>query len=414
MAETFYVATEITYAPTLERLPMDPNPDGDIQTSIALGQQLSPGNLSNQPYVEHSAMWALYNGAGSGRKITIANLVVNPLQGRTGTAAQAWGIQRLSAMSGGEDVSSEVSPLDTNNSPIPSQVLFRDGPSVTTTGGVLRRTLDLPFLNATRAYAFPTYRNAGYNDSLVSTQRTLTDCQGQVLREGEGLGILTTGATGRENYVLAIQAFITISGQTYMFRKLVQTSAWDAMLGIFNGVGSGVVVTVRDINVAEVATDATTALRRYELGTISGMHPNSKGKRLTPAKLDSTSNDLPDQIVAALRPGVIQIGKDSGLLPTRPNNYPLRRWNSAVNGVGPGVACLIQGQRFLGEVADFSSAIGTGFVLNEGEGIAVFQKESFDSWGSGYWLTCSFYVETVGGQQISPVIGSSIIRGATT
>jgi hypothetical protein len=68
----------------------------------------------------------------------------------------------------------------------------------------------------------------------------------------------------------------------------------------------------------------------------------------------------------------------------------------------------------LGEVADFSSAIGTGFVLNEGEGIAVFQKESFDSWGSGYWLTCSFYVETVGGQQISPVIGSSIIRGATT
>lgn len=358
-------------------------------------------------------MWALYNGAGSGRKITVGNLVVNPLQGRTGTAAQTWGIQRLSAMSGGEDVSGDVAPLDTNNSAIPSQVLFRDGPSITVTGEVLRRTLDFPLLNTTRAYAFPAYRNAGFNDSLVSTQKSLTDCQGQVLREGQGLGILTTGSTGRENYVLAIQAFIDISGQTYMFRKLVQTSAWGAMLGIFNGSGSGVVVTVRDINVVEVATDGV-GLRRYELGTISGMHPNSKGRRMTPAKLDSANNDLPDQIVSALRPGVIQIGKDSGLAPARPNNNPLRRWNSAVLGIGPGLACLLNGPRFLGEVADFSSSVGNGFVLNEGQGIAVFQREDFDSWGSGYWLTCTFFVETVGGQQISPIIGSSIIRGAIT
>lgn len=314
-------------------------------------------------------------------------------------------------MSGGEDVSSDVAPMDTNNAAIPAQVLFRDGPSITTTGAVLRRTLDLPFLNTTRAYAFPAYRNVGFNDSLISTQRSLTDCQGQVLREGEGLGILTTGATGRENYVLAIQAFLDIAGQTYMFRKLVQTSAWDAMLGIFNGSGSGVVVTVRDINVAEVATDATTTLRRYELGTISGMHPNSKGRRLTPAALDSANNPLPDQIVSAIRPGVIQLGKDSGLLPARPNNNPMRRWNSAVNGIGPGLACLLNGPRILGEVADFSSTVGNGFVLNEGEGIAVLQREDFDSRGSGYWLTCTFYVETVLGQQISPVIGSTIVRG---
>lgn len=409
MAETYFISTEITYAPTLERLPPDASPDEP--TFAPAGTQWTAGVQSNQPYVEHSAMWALFNGAGSGRKITVANLVVNPLQGRTGTAAQTWGIQRLSAMSGGEDVASDVSPMDTSNAAIPAQVLFRDGPSITTTGAVLRRTLDIPFLNATRAYAFPAYRNVGYNDSLISTQRSLTDCQGQVLREGEGLGILTTGDTGRENYVLAIQAFLDIAGQTYMFRKLVQTSAWGSMLGIFNGSGSGVVITVRDINVAEVATDGIATLRRYELGTISGMHPNSKGRRLTPAPLDSANNPLPDQIVSALRPGVIQIGKDSGLAPSRPDNTPLRRWNSAVNGIGPGLACLLNGQRVFGEVADFTSAVGNGFVLNEGQGIAVFQKEDFDSWGSGYWLTCSFYVETVGGQQISPIIGSTIVRG---
>lgn len=411
MAETFFVSTEITYAPTLERLP--PDASSNAPTFAPAGTQWTAGVPSNQPYVEHSAMWALYNGAGSGRKITVGNLVVNPLQGRTGTAAQTWGIQRLSAMSGGEDVSGDVAPLDTNNSAIPSQVLFRDGPSITVTGQVLRRTLDFPLLNTTRAYAFPAYRNAGFNDSLVSTQKSLTDCQGQVLREGQGLGILTTGSTGRENYVLAIQAFIDISGQTYMFRKLVQTSAWGAMLGIFNDSGSGVVVTVRDINVVEVATDGV-GLRRYELGTISGMHPNSKGRRLTPAKLDSANNDLPDQIVSAIRPGVIQIGSDSGLAPARPNNNPLRRWNSAVLGIGPGLACLLNGPRLLGEVADFSSSVGNGFVLNEGQGIAVFQREDFDSRGSGYWLTCTFFVETVGGQQISPIIGSSIIRGAIT
>ncbi len=414
MAESYLVSTEITYAPTLERLPVDPNPNGDIVTLTALGQALSPGNFGNQPCLEHGAMWALYNGVGSGRKITIGNLVVNPLQGRTGSAAQVWGIQRLSAMSGGEDVSSDVEPMDTNNAAIPAAVLFRDGPSITTTGAVLRRTPDFPLLNATRAYAFPTFRNSGYNDSIVSTQKSLTDCQGQVLREGQGLGILTTGSTGRGNYVLAVQAFLDIGGQTYMFRKLVQTSAWDAMLGIFNGAGSGVIVTVRDINVAEVATDGITFLRRYELGTISGMHVNSKGKRLTATKLDSTNQDLPDQVVTALRPGVIQIGKDSGLAPARPNNMPLRRWNSAVNGVGPGLAALLHSQHTYGELLDYSSDVGNGFVLNEGQGIAVFQKEDFDSWGSGYWLTCWFYVETVGGQQISPIIGSTIIRGTLT
>ncbi len=408
MADTYLVSTEVTYAPTLERLPPDPNPD--YLTQVIGGIAAASGYPANNPYLEHGAMWALYNGAGSGRILRVKSVVINPLQGRTGTAAQLWGIQRATSITGGEDITGDVEPMDTNNAAIPSQVLFRDGCSATLTGQPLRRTTDLPLMNPTRATMFPTWRNPAYNDSLISNQKGLTDCQPQVLREGQGLAILTTGGTGRENYALAVSVFFNIGTETYMLRKLIQTGMWDAHIGIFNGVGSGVVLEVRDINVTEVATDEFT-LRRYELGTISGFHPNSRGKVLTPIGLDSANGALPSQVVTALRPTVLQIGLDASYGPPRRNHVPLRRSVSANNGIGPGLATLLAGQAYLGEQLDAASHFGNEFVLREGEGIAFFQKDDTGSWGSGYWLTCRFTSETVSGQQISPVIGSTIIRG---
>lgn len=410
MADTYMVSSEITYAPTLERLPPDTSPD--YLTAVAGGSALGAGNPGNSPYLEHGAMWALYNGVGSSRVIKVKNLVINPLQGRTGVAAQTWGIQRASAISGGEDITGDVSPMDTNNAAIPTAVLFRDGCSATLTGQPLRRTLDIPLLNPTRATMFPCWRNLAYNDSQISNQKGLTDCQGQILREGQGLAILTTGSTGRENYALAISVFFKIGTETYMLRKLIQTGMWDAHIGIFNGSGSGVVLEIRDVNVTEIATDEFT-LRRYEVGTISGLHPNSKGRNLPIIPLDSTNPALPSQIFSGIRPTVLQIGKDASMAGPRTNNMPLRRSVSANNGIGPGLAALLAGH-YIGEQLNTAAHYTNEFTLREGEGIAFFQKDDTGSWGSGYWLTCRFTVETVSGQQISPVIGSTIIRGTVT
>lgn len=392
-ASSYYTATEVTYAPTIERLPADGydtiNRPGVLMNGVAEAGGL-PGN---QPVLEHRAMWALYNGIGSGKKITVASVYMTPLQGRTTTAAQLWGVQRLSAMSGGEDISDAVEPLDTNNAAIPAQVLFRDGCSATLTGAALRRLTDLPLLNATRATMLPCWRDPALNSEVLATQKGLTDVQGQVLREGQGLGILTTGGVSRENSVLAVQVFFNIGAASYMLRRLVQTGVWDALIGIFNGAGSGVVIDVRSVSVTEVATDEVATLRRYELGTISGMHPNSTGFPLAITPMDSASGALPSQIVSALRPAVIQIGKDSGLAVPRPNNAALRRMVSAVLGKSAGLAALLDSPRMMGEVFSSDATPGNGFVLREGQGIALFQKDDFSSWGSGYWVTCSMLVD---------------------
>lgn len=408
--ETYSISTEITYCPSLDRLPPDPNPDYLTTLVSATGSAEAAGYLSNQPNIETAAMWALYNGKGSGKIVHVHHLTIDPLQGRTGTAAQTWGIQRCSALGGGVDVSGEVQPMDTNNAAIPSQVLFRDGCSATLTGATFRRILDNQMLNPTRATMYPCWLDPSSNNAVMSTQRGLTDCQGQVLREGEGLVILTTGSTSRENWVLAIQVFINIGSSTYMLRRLVQTGMWDGLLGIYNGSGSGVVLEVRDITVTEVTSDETT-LRRYELGTISGLHPNSKGKILTLDPFDSTNSALPPEIVSCLRPTVLQIGPDSSYGVARPNHVPLRRYVGANNGVGPGLAALLDSMSFK-EALHYDSSAGYGhFHLREGEGIAFFQRNDFGSRGSGYYLACIIMVEDSVTQQISPILGSTIIRG---
>lgn len=387
MAHTYSIGERlVSPVATLERLPTN-NVDSLLPTGLP-GLEAQGGSPTNVPYLEHGAWWALYNGVGSGKILTVKEVQVTPLQSRTTSTVSNYTTQRINAISGGVDV--VAAPFDTNNAAIPAQVLCRLNADVTATGGTLRITTDLQQLNATRAVPYPTWRSPTSGNAEIFSQKG-SDVQGYVLRENEGLSVMSTGAVSRENYTLAVSVIFTIGTESYMIRESIQTGAFQSLLAIFNGTGSGVVITIRNITVSEITSDEVT-LRRVTLESISGIHPNSKG---TPADFiphDTTNPALPSTVVSALKAGVFQVGIDAGTGGSRRNQSFLRRQVGAIMGVGPGLATgLNVGGNGLSP--DFNRIWRGDFVLREGEGIAIFQKDDTSSYGNGYWLNVLVTVE---------------------
>lgn len=419
MPDTFYVQTELAPIACFEQLAPAPSLLGEIEVTrtiaAASAALLLPGLLgypSNQPYIVGAANFALMNGAGSGKLVNVHSITITETQGRTATATtNRLGVQRITALAGGDDVTPV--PLDSDNAAVPSAVLLREYVgSVTTTGGVLRTILDLPQLNPTRAIAFPPWRLPGTADRVYGVGG-VDSVQGQVLREGDGVALFTSGGVAKENFPLAVVAIIKIGTECYWLRTRLSTSSMGAMLAIFNGVGSGVVVELLTVNVTEVATDEQGFLRRFQIETIRGMSPNSAGDRIDVVPMDSANATLPSQIVAAEKAGCLQVsgdGMDIDGTPHRHNEDVLRRLVSAPFGVGPGLSCPIpMGQRLQRQ---FVMHDDTPFVLRPGEGIGLFQRQLGSGQGWGYQLQCRFSVSDVVETIIAPVVGSAIVRAA--
>jgi hypothetical protein len=354
----------------------------------------------NTPYVEAGAWWALFNERGSGAVITINGLQLTPLQARTSSVQSNYGLQRISAVDGGSDIEN-ITPMDSNNPTIPPEVLFRRNANITTTGSNLQTVVDIPLLNATRAMCYPIYRSPGYGSSMYEQPNSTT--QSQVLREGEGLGILTTGNIGRENFCYGVTVLLTVGTNSYLLRETVQTGAWGSLISVFNGVGSGVIIRVREIFVAEITSDETTTARSLTVETISGLSKNSLGIPSPLIPMDTTNPDLPSGIKSIFRAGVLQVGADSMLGPiNRRNQFPLRRIAAAPFGVGPGLAAGV----YLGCAFndDYVRLLSDGFVLREGEGIAIMQREDTSGWGSGYFLSGSVIIAPTSAPAAEPTI----------
>ena len=420
MADTYYVQTELAPIACFEQLQPQPALLDEYEVVRGVGgatlTTLGPGLLgfpANGPYVVGCANFALFNGLGSGKLVNVQSITITETQGRTTTATtNRLGVQRITALAGGDDVT-PVS-LDSDNAPIPAEVLIREYVgSVTTTGGVLRTILDLPQLNPTRAVAFPSWRLPGTADRVYGVG-TVDTLQGQVLREGEGLAVFTSGDVAKENFPLAVVVTLRIGTENYWIRTRLSTSSMGAMLAIFNGSGSGVVVEVLNVSASEISTDEAGFLRRFQLETISGITPNSAGDRIDPVSMDSANAALPSQILAAEKAGCLQQSGDGIAIDGTPHRHDenvLRRLVSAPIGVSAGLACAVPvGQRVQRQ---FIMSEDRPFVLRENEGIALFQRQLGSGQGWGYQLQCRFSVEDgpLSGV-IAPVIGSTVVRAA--
>lgn len=406
MADTFH--TTVSLLPLSELYQLPPNPsliDESGVTTAALLPTL--GGNPGAPVVVGSSPFAIFNAKGSSRVVRVLSIEILETQGRTTTATNfAFGVERCSAMTGGDDI--DVLKMDSNASDLPSQVLVREVVGeYTPVGATLRKMLDLPQLNATRATVYPPWRGAassGTNDRLYGASNA--DVQGQVLREGEGLVAMTTAGTGKEPFPLAVCVLFSVGTDTYMARSRGSADTFPAFVGIFNGSGSGVVITINQIWVAELTTDETT-LRRYQLEPISGIRTID---RLDVVSLDSTNTALPAGVVVSRKAACHQASADFPGISSRTDENVLRRLVRPDAGAGPGLATPFFRPPSLGRKI-FDQNSDSPLVLREGEGVALFQRQLNSGRAFGYQLSCLFTVELLSGQQISPVFGSSIVRG---
>lgn len=406
MADTFHATTSLLPLSELYQLPPNPTLMGEEGVTTAALLPTLGGN-PGLPVVEGVSPFAVFNTPGSGCVVNILDIELIETQGRTTTGTNfQFDFARCSALTGGDDV--DVIQLDSNATPLPSQVLVREVVGgYTPVGATLRRMLDLPQLNSTRAMPYPVWRGAaasGTNDRLYGASNT--DVQGQILREGEGTVILTTAGTGKEPFPLAVCVLFSVGTDTFMARSRGSADTFPAFIGIFNGSGSGVVITVNQVWVAELATNETT-LRRYQLETISGL------RTIDPVEcvpMDSTNAPLPSGVVVSRKASCLQISEDSCVPNTRRNEDLLRRLVRPDAGASPGLATPFFNPPTMGKTI-FGQNSASPMVLREGEGIALFQRQTNSGWCFGYQASVTFSVELTSGQQISPVIGSTLIRG---
>lgn len=402
MAATFAFSFDLPVLGCVEQLPPNPTLLGELGVTTA-ALALTLGGNPGQPCVHNAAPWALWNPAGSGYKATLTDLRLGELQSRTTTATlNRCSVVRTTAMAGG--VAVPIARLDTSSASLPAAVTCATRPNVTTTAATVRELKDAPQLNATRVIALPPWCAPG---CAKTWDVRGTEPQGLVLREGQGLAVGVQTAS-KEPYPRAITILFSVSGATYQAQAVVWTGI-PVPLGLFNGPGSGVVLTVHQVIVEEVATDETN-VQRFQLEPISGLRD---GVAVTVTPLDSIET-WPTALRCVERAGCQQVSADVASPPARTCESVYRRLARAPFGASPGVANRFLFPEVVGQVLGCGKP-GVGvdaLVLRPGEGIALYQRQTTSGRSTGYHLSGVILVESVAGQAIVPPIGGGLVRAA--
>jgi len=365
----------------------------------------SPGS----PYFEGGAVFSIMNKVGSDRRVRLKRLSIAEIGGRTTTTVIPITAQRITALTGGEDLA--VLQFDTEADALPSQVRVVRAPgSITTSGATLRSLQGGPRLGTARnpflaalSLCGKTFLHRINPSSMMSFHDA--NIQGQVLREGEGLA-LRTNLLASAQYRLQVSVwFSTAAGDTYYACEVLTASSGSELLAVMNGSGSGVVLTLGRIEVSEIRTDDALAL--FTLETISG---SRGGDTVTLHPMDTANTLLPaSNVDIVLNAGVTQANVDALQMgkPQRGGDaFPLRRKNAVPFGISAGLASGMVGG-FGGRFGGMGDLFRHGglrlpadsetqeIVLQEGDGIALLQKVNAGGYGD-YEITGYVCVEDTG------------------
>lgn len=357
MAEGFYLRYETTDA-------------------VATYETLAAAGTVNQPYITQNAVVGIFNAKGSDCVTTVKRIEINELQARTTTLPNNLSIFRTTAQTGGESLT--VTKHDTNDADLSALVSIVKYPgSVTTTGDNIRRLLGRNGLSPATAFnAFCAPRLGDVKGSLshaIAYNNFEAGTQGIVIREGEGIAI-TTGLVAPANFPLEFVIKINNGSATYSVTTVVKNSAMVALIGIFNAVGSGETLTIARIDFSEIRT--VDILPAFTVESISGLYG---GTAISPISLDTNNTAIPSgvQIVSNCAVDSASINSSTSIRSQISGDGAIRRITPPAFGVGVALASgLIPFLRRKHVVFDFSPAVDSsgGFVLREGEGIAIFNK----------------------------------------
>lgn len=359
MADTYYVRYETT--------------DG-----IATFGGFSALGTVNQPFVQQVALLSIFNRVGSNCVSVIKKIEVNDAQARTNTITiNNLSLIRTTGQVGGIPI--PVIPMDTTDTPLPAEVLIVQYPGeITTTGDpfrVMQGRTCLQLFSPLTGIAAP--RLGMINDALAGSNiyanYFTTDTQSITLQEGEGIA-LSTGGLAPYNFPYEIVVRLSDGAATHYVNTVVNNCAMPALIGVFNGAGSGVVLTVERIEFSEIKQNIVPVL--YSIESISDVYG---GADITPIALDTANPALPSGIAIVSNGVALSASPDSStsIRSRSSGDIPFRRFTMSGTGVGPelstGLATL---KDSIAVRFDFSPSIDPtgGFVLREGDGIALFDN----------------------------------------
>ena len=303
-------------------------------------------------------------------------------------------IKRITALTGGDSIT--PIRMDTADSALPAQVLVRNNPDSVTATDVFRRIADAPAYSLTATNA--QFSSATYGGSMVTHQKAhfadifrggeSVDVEPIILREGQGVGLFQDAYGTQHSMQTAAVVTNTATGATYICRSVdlsTDRRLNEAVLAIFNGSGSGVVLAVR---LWVLPMDGEAVLTpQLRLCRIAGVALG--GDTVTPIRPD-TSKSVPSalQVVRGSFQPVIAGEWQADYYQTHGLTYQgagaaQQAWNKAQIDAGTlSRSTRAQDFRAIGETPGmrtgtmdddllFNAALGKGIIIKPGDGLGL-------------------------------------------
>lgn len=260
---------------------------------------------------------AIFNG--SPVPVEVNAVHVFPSSGQTnGPTAGTWTLNDISSLTGESDTPIK---FDTNSANLPAQIIFSEDPEVTTIGDRIVRRTDSPAMSSTALNAGMASR---VPSGLLGTASGISadilrylgnyDSTGLILREGEGIAMFTENFGRGHAMAFAVRVRNVATGACYAYRardagtgRIKDRPLW----GLLNGVGSGVVLEVTNIQMFD--DGETVLLNGARLSIIEGWYNMGLAQTFTPTSHD-TANPPPAGLVGVQGPfKAVLKGEGAGL-----------------------------------------------------------------------------------------------------
>jgi hypothetical protein len=318
-----------------------------------------------------------------------------PLSNNTASVGKpgSLSIKRITAASGGDSIT--PIKMDTADSALPAQVLVRNNPDSVTATDIFRQIADAPAYSLTLVNT--QFSSRTFGGSMVTHQKShfadiwrggeSTNVEPIILREGEGVGLFQDAYGTQHSMQTAAVVTNTTTGATYICRSTdlsTDRRLGEAVLAIFNGSGSGVVLAVRLWVLPEDGEAVMTPGLR--LCRIAGLALG--GDTVTPIRPD-TSKSVPSalQVVRGYFQPVIAGEWQADYYSTHGLTYQgtagLQTWNKSQIDAGTLTRSIrAQDFRAIGEVPGmrtgtmdddllFSAKAGEGIIIKPGTGLGL-------------------------------------------
>jgi hypothetical protein len=314
-------------------------------------------------------------------------------------------IRRITAVSGGDSIT--PIKMDTAGSALPAQVLVRNNPDSVTATDIFRRIADASAYSLTLVNT--QFSSRTFGGSMVTHQKShfadifrggeSPNVEPIILREGEGVGLFQDAYGTQHSMQTAAVVTNTTTGATYICRSVdlsTDRRLNEAVLAIFNGTGSGVVLAVRLWVLPEDGEAVLTPGLR--LCRIAGLALD--GDTVTPIRPD-TSKSVPSalQVVRGYFQPVIAGEWQADYYSTHGTAYSssntlLQSWNKTQIDAGTLTrSTRAQDFRAIGEVPGmrtgtmdddllFSAKAGEGIIIKPGTGLGLVAGRDVASGGT--------------------------------